>query len=177
MTNPTPWDDASMEVLKRLRAEGYSCGSIAEELKSKGYNFSRNAVIGKMHRLNLPPPPNEVVEKRLKRQRQVTAGKIAARPAKVKFIWHRKPQSLGAQAVMEIPAMEVSNPTGSNAILLTDSRDGQCRAIVGYENGELSKAIICGDPTPLKLRRGKYIRISWCAHHNDLYTQEDRPHR
>lgn len=178
MTNPTPWDDASLDILKQFRAEGYSSGAIAKELNDRGYDFTRNAVIGKMHRLQLPPPPAEKQEeqKAIKRQRSIVAGKMAAKPQK-KFVFHRKPQSLGAHATAEALDMDARSPTGSNAILLTQSRDGQCRAIIGYENGELAKAIICGDPTPAKLRRGRYVNSSWCAHHNELYTQEDRPRR
>ena len=174
MQKPSPWDDTSIELLKRFRAEGYSAGSIAKELNDRGYNFTRNAVIGKTNRLQLPPAADDAPHKQITRQRAVTAGKIVG---KHKFIFHRRPQSLGAHALAEAIDMEESNPTGSNAILLSESRDGQCRAIIDYENGEIAKAIICGNPTPLKLRRGKLIRISWCAHHNELYTLEDRPHR
>lgn len=174
MTNPTPWDDASLELLKQLRVEGYTSGAIAKELNDRGYKFTRNAVIGKMHRLQLPLPPKEVEPKALKRERAITVAKIVSNP---KFIFHRKPQSLGAHAVAEALDMEASNLTGSTAILLSQSRDGQCRAIIDYENGELAKAIICGAPTPVKLRRGRYVTSSWCQHHNELYTIEDRPHR
>lgn len=178
MPNPTPWDDTSLEILKRLHAEGYSAGLISKELISKGHNFSRNAVIGKKSRLGLPPPDDELphvkitlaANKKLKAERKVQQGKISS----PKFVWHRRPQSLGAQAAVEVPHMVASNDTESKAILLTKSEDGQCRAIVGYENGELGKAIVCGKPTPFKVRRGRLIRISWCQNHYELYTQEDR---
>ena len=44
------WTDERVERLKRLWAEGLSASQIAAQLGG----VSRNAVIGKVHRLNLP---------------------------------------------------------------------------------------------------------------------------
>ena len=44
------WTDERVEKLKRLWAEGLSASQIAAQLGG----VSRNAVIGKVHRLNLP---------------------------------------------------------------------------------------------------------------------------
>jgi hypothetical protein len=52
-------------------------------------------------------------------------------------------------------------------VLLTNHQKGQCRAVIDYENGELGKAIMCGEATTLKLDG---TRSSWCAHHHELYT-------
>jgi len=168
------WDDTSIDILKQHHADGYSAGAISNILISKGYNFSRNAVIGKKNRLGLPPPPNDVSHKVIKLNRSIQLKQVKTKP---KFIWHRRPQSLGAHAAMENVNMKANNLPGTNAVLLTQSRDGQCRAIIGYDNGELGRAIICGDPTPAKLVKGRYVTGSWCAYHNELYTQEDRPRR
>ena len=45
-----PWTDDRVETLKRLWAEGLSASQIAGKL---GMGVTRNAVIGKVHRLNL----------------------------------------------------------------------------------------------------------------------------
>ena len=45
------WSDDRVEKLKRLWADGLSASQIAAQL---GGGVSRNAVIGKVHRLNLP---------------------------------------------------------------------------------------------------------------------------
>lgn len=47
---PVKWSDDRIEILKRMYAEGQSCSCIAAELGG----VSRNAVIGKVHRLGLP---------------------------------------------------------------------------------------------------------------------------
>ncbi len=170
MSPPAVWDNVAIEILTRMWAEGASAGMISNELMSKGYNFTRNAVIGKKARLKLPPPSYEVQHQVLamRKQRSIVAGKIAAKP---QLFVHRKPQSLGAQAAV------LSNPTERGAMLLTECEDGHCRAIIGYVNGELAKAIVCGESTPFRWKRGKLIRGSWCQYHNELYIQEDRPHR
>ena len=45
-----PWTDDRVELLKKLWAEGHSASQIAAKL---GQGVTRNAVIGKVHRLNL----------------------------------------------------------------------------------------------------------------------------
>lgn len=44
-----PWTDERVETLKRLWTEGHSASQIAARL---GMGVTRNAVIGKVHRLN-----------------------------------------------------------------------------------------------------------------------------
>lgn len=48
-----PWTDSRIVDLTRYWAEGLSCSQIAASLG----NTTRNAVIGKIHRLGLPSPP------------------------------------------------------------------------------------------------------------------------
>jgi len=68
---PMEWTHERVETLTRLWAEGYSARQIAEKLGG----ITRNAVIGKAHRLNLsrgaerggvvvepPPPPPVYIE-------------------------------------------------------------------------------------------------------------------
>lgn len=177
MSPPAVWDQIALDILKKMHAEGCSAGIISNTLMSKGYDFSRNAVIGKKSRLGLPKPEEGVRHQvlALRKNRQSINGKVAV--ARPKFFITRKPQPLGAEATGQPQDIVDSNPTGSNAILLSQSRDGECKAIIGYEDGDLSKAIVCGEQTPWRFKRGKYYRSSWCQHHHELYTQEDRPHR
>jgi GcrA cell cycle regulator len=48
---PFEWNEANVGSLKQLWSEGLSCSQIADALQGK---VSRNAVIGKVHRLKLP---------------------------------------------------------------------------------------------------------------------------
>jgi GcrA cell cycle regulator len=47
---PTRWDEASVDTLKTLWAEGWSGAAIAREL---GNGHTRNSIIGKVHRLGI----------------------------------------------------------------------------------------------------------------------------
>lgn len=49
--NVSPWSEQAIADLVRLYAEGLSCRAIGEQI-----GLSRNAVIGKVHRLGLQPP-------------------------------------------------------------------------------------------------------------------------
>jgi GcrA cell cycle regulator len=84
------WTDERVELLKRLWTEGLSASQIAGRL---GYGVTRNAVIGKVHRLNLSgraPQPRTAV----------------ARPRKI-----REPSHPGRS--LGIPSMPSS---GNNAL-------------------------------------------------------------
>ena len=50
-TTPSPWTPENVDLLKKLWAEGLSAGQIAGRLSGT----TRNSVIGKVHRLGLPP--------------------------------------------------------------------------------------------------------------------------
>lgn len=58
-TYPT-WTDERVETLKKLWAEGYSCSLISSRLPG----FSRNAIIGKVHRMGLPLRGHDKVRSR-----------------------------------------------------------------------------------------------------------------
>ena len=48
------WDDAAVAALRRWRAEGATTGEIIARFAARGDAPSRNAVLGKAHRLGLP---------------------------------------------------------------------------------------------------------------------------
>jgi len=50
------WTEDRIADLTRLYSEGYSCSQIAHEIGGT----TRNAVIGKIHRLRLPTPENKI---------------------------------------------------------------------------------------------------------------------
>jgi GcrA cell cycle regulator len=67
--HPEGWTDERVERLKKMWAEGFSANDIAMTIR----HVSRNAVIGKIHRLNLPKrelrkstKPGSVVKRRLR---------------------------------------------------------------------------------------------------------------
>lgn len=65
------WNDASVKLLKKLWADGLSCSQISRFLYLEtGGHFTRNAVIGKIHRMGLQernaPPRKTAARPRLK---------------------------------------------------------------------------------------------------------------
>ena len=51
----TPWTDATIRQLRELWAEGHETSEIGRRM-----NMSRNAIIGKAHRLDLPSRPSPI---------------------------------------------------------------------------------------------------------------------
>lgn len=59
------WDDARIELLKKLYADGLSASQIATELGG----VTRNGVIGKVHRLGLPGRGHKIVKASIPKKR------------------------------------------------------------------------------------------------------------
>lgn len=52
----SPWDDDNIATLRRLWAEGLSAAEIGRRI-----GVSKNAVVGKAHRLRLPARPSPLI--------------------------------------------------------------------------------------------------------------------
>ncbi|WP_375784741.1 hypothetical protein ACE10Z_34290 [Bradyrhizobium sp. Pha-3] len=57
----------------------------------------------------------------------------------------------------------MKEPEGVKKVLLIDHIEGQCRAIVGFKDGDARAAYMCGEPVYQK--PGKKPS-SWCAYHH-----------
>lgn len=78
------WTDERVEKLTKLWADGLSASQIAAQLGG----VSRNAVIGKVHRLNLPGRAKSPVPSSNRSKRTVTPGRQAAFPAQTRTMPH-----------------------------------------------------------------------------------------
>jgi hypothetical protein len=65
----------------------------------------------------------------------------------------------------------IPEPDSSQNVLLVDHREGQCRSIVAYVNGEASRAMYCGHPTVNKIIEGRAVPSSWCRFHHQIYVR------
>lgn len=125
------WTDERVETLKKLWADGLSASQIAKQLGG----VTRNAVIGKVHRLGLsgraaPSSPT----------RRVAAPKLAPRPrtastpspaaAKAKTANGSAPAVLRPAAPVPAPVEPHLLPSGDYATVLT-LREGMCKWPVG----------------------------------------------
>jgi GcrA cell cycle regulator len=118
------WNDERVELLSKLWLEGRSASQIAAEL---GQGITRNAVIGKVHRLGLSGRvklSTPAVAARI-RPRPVTRGEIQATPPET------QPKSVeAATAPLPEPAADVVIPFTSRVTIM-DLRDTMCRWPLG----------------------------------------------
>lgn len=82
------WSEEVIETAKRLRAEGFSSSQIAKAIGAP----SRNAVVGKMHRLNVPMLPKPSKPARPPKAPRVSASK-RVKPMKAPVLSVVAPQS------------------------------------------------------------------------------------
>lgn len=131
------WTDERVERLKRLWAEGLSASQIAAQLGG----VSRNAVIGKVHRLNLPGRAKAGGSSAATR----TAKRITAAPARpanypARVATRTVVRTAGATALKEdvdgvpqlqyVPSTSVVVPI-SRKLTLTDLTERTCKWPVG----------------------------------------------
>jgi GcrA cell cycle regulator len=139
MTAPSSWTDDRVQTLARLWRDGLSASQIARALAG---GISRNAVIGKAHRLGLngranPSPPDLRTSREPRRTIRRVAAPIPPR---------RRP----------LTAASAPLPTGGG-VTVVDVRRGQCRWPIG-------------DPLAdgLSLCGCAVVRGAYCAAHAEI---------
>ncbi|MBP0615850.1 GcrA family cell cycle regulator [Jiella mangrovi] len=96
------WTDERVEMLRQLWSEGHSASQIAEKLGG----VSRNAVIGKVHRLKLESRMKPAVEAKpvpvaVAEQVVAAAPRVVATPVAAQAVQHSRPvaRTMGATAL------------------------------------------------------------------------------
>lgn len=166
------WTDERVERLRKLWAEGNSASQIAAEL---GNGITRNAVVGKVHRLGLsgrvkgqhpykpksaPKPLAQRVKPnprpRLKRT-AIVANPLALLPVVIGV--EVRPKRHVAEEVVSIPIPE--------RVTLLDLREGMCKWPIGDPHNE--DFGFCGAKKPLEAIR------PYCTYHSRIaYTPSTR---
>jgi GcrA cell cycle regulator len=127
------WDDAAVQLLTELTVQRLSCSQIGNII-----GVSRNAIIGKQHRIGLRSKFVQFPGRPTRRYK----------PKRKYAVYGQKPPTHGKMAT-EIEPEHIENPTG-----IFDLKTNQCRWPVANEGIQM---LFCGDVT---LRRHSY-----CAHH------------
>ena len=149
LTHPnSPWTETADAELRRLYALAdpvLSMRQIADELADIGCAVTRNAVIGRVHRLNLPK-----------------RGRVAGEnPYRKKYV--RKPRMVRLPApIVPPPLVPVAAPPPEpqgQTLSLQELRRGHCR----YPYGKDPPFTFCGQPVVLG--------CSWCPEHVDVVFQ------
>jgi GcrA cell cycle regulator len=153
-----PWPSEPTEALCRLWALGESATMISRALDRLGYRYSRNAVIGKAHRSNLPP--RSTINRTPRPSRAGGAPKVRGEPR------HRG--STGGLAIKRRPKPKVQpvdlGPPEALMITTMQLTPHTCRYPLGEATG--AAQLYCGAP--------KTIEISYCRFHYRLSYQPTR---
>ena len=149
------WTDERAELLRKLWSEGLSASQVAAEL---GAGITRNAVIGKIHRLGLAERAKTVVSSRPRVASTVPVvnGNVALAYA---------PQAL--VVARSRPEEEVVIPM-SERVTLMELRESTCRWPMG--DPTTSEFRFCGGPSPVG--GGPY-----CAYHARVAYQPSQERR
>lgn len=151
-TSAHTWTDERVETLSKLWRAGMSASQIAHDL---GHGITRNAVIGKIHRLGLtgraaPRLPGAGRPD----QRRERRGRIPHRPKSARAL----PPSVAPAPGLPLPA------TGLASVVSV--RRGQCRWPMGDPLAD--GFCLCGRPA---------VRGAYCAPHAAVaYTPTERNH-
>ncbi|MDG1857938.1 MAG: GcrA family cell cycle regulator [Emcibacteraceae bacterium] len=140
------WTDDRVEKLRELWDKGLSASQIAKELAE---NVTRNAVIGKAHRMGLPSRPSPV----------------KADPAKRAAAAAKKKAAAAASPTKKAPTARSAPTTGKVTIL--DLTESMCKWPIGHP-GEVHFHF-CGKPSQPK--------FPYCANHCVEAYQVQQPRR
>ena len=163
------WTEENTATLRKLWADGRTCSEIARAL---GGEVSRNAVIGKVHRLGLPERAN----------RRPRVGSVAARwvpgkgggmrapsiPKRGKFdpnpgAGNRFRQGLPKPVAPVRAAPAVDEAALERSVSWNDRSPDQCAWILGETNGAQSRC--CGQPVSAEGRMSNQASAVYCADH------------
>ncbi len=165
-----PWTEERVEVLKKLWADGLSASQIAIRLAG---GVTRNAVIGKVHRLGLSgrATPSRATAPRQRKMRQPShPASSRSKPLPTAGATALKPQAIATPAPTPapVPIRLVESPKGEriNILMLTDRT---CRWPLGDPGTE--EFGFCGHAP----RAG----VPYCEYHAQLAYQpvQDRRRR
>jgi GcrA cell cycle regulator len=159
-TDSREWPPERVETLKQLWAEGLSASAIAKQIGG-----TRNAIIGKVHRLNLPRrKPAAPRPPRVKREKPPRTNRDARRDRRLAGVW-RWAHPADKIKTVTIPAARTDIPLPvSLGIPLLALRDEQCRYPDG---GPRDPAVtFCGHPV-FEVRSGDRLiaRRPYCEAH------------
>lgn len=153
------WNEELAEHLTKLWASGLSATQIGIRMGK-----TRNAIIGKVHRLGLPP---RAVVQRAPRTRNKASG-LPLRPTRVGYGARNTvalaPRSAPALTVVPRIVQELNIPAALRVDLL-DLREGMCRFPIGDPRDEAFH--FCGCP--------QADGTSYCGHHDRITRQPAKP--
>ena len=175
MDNGANWTDERVDRLKKLWSEGLSASQIAAQLGG----VSRNAVIGKVHRLNLPGRAKAGGATSARSQKRVTIPAQASRPAAFapRTVTRTITRPVGATMLkedVEVEVQEVIRVASDNVVVPIFKRlplirltERTCKWPLGDPLKE--DFCFCGNDTP--------DNTPYCTYHQKLAYQPSAERR
>lgn len=177
--NRSPWCDPKLcdHLQQWWQVEGLTAGQIERNLLGLGLTISRNAIIGKVHRMGLVPPASKgrsLKEQCAQRAKVANTGRIRKpRPERERFVILRG-KKYNPHRPLEAK-MSNKRPDGSKSILLKHAKEGQCKYILGYVDGKLENAVYCGEDISTTITASGYaVKTSWCGFHKGICVTQDK---
>lgn len=137
----TDWNDERVATLKRMYYEGYSASAIAKALGG----VTRNAVIGKIHRLGLAgqrtackavrrnvPPRGQYLPPAKKTEKPSAVKRTAVQNEPLGIVVESQPTSIAEKLVVK----------GMKHLTLLEIKDGQCKFV--SKTGKNGEHLFCG---------------------------------
>jgi hypothetical protein len=153
------WTDERIERLKVMHSQGLSCAQIAAALGGT----TRNAVIGKVHRMELPAPPQRAAQ-----------GPSQRRPRTPRVMVPSLPAVTNSMAAVEPapPLVPIVLPPGAeHPVTLVERGPNDCCAPLDQRRAD-GEQLYCGDTRGLDWE-GR--RSSYCAMHHALFYVTPKP--
>lgn len=152
----TRWTDGELEVIRRMWAEGHTASHIANTLGEAGFNRTRSAVMGIVHRMGFErdripaPEPKPVAPASERKAKEPKAAKQPPRKRAPKEAGPPKkpPPAEPEPEVVPAPAPRPVSPAGG--VALVDLEHWHCRRVVAEHPYRF-----CGEE--------KAFGTSWCA--------------
>ncbi len=140
------WPDEALFILKLGKAKGTPTSQISIQLQKAGYSYTKNAVIGKIHRLGIAGPPPPVVKAPEAKQVQKVASPVKPKsvPAPVleKPKEKKPPQVERKETVAKKTGGGVESP---NPVTLEQFTSNTCKWPLGSFD-DRPPYLFCGNP-------------------------------
>src|SRR6266851_2509575 len=126
----TVWNEANCNRLRQWwEVDGLIARQVADKFREIGCDVTRNAVIGKVHRMKLMQPASKVETLRNGHAQILKDTRAKQNGVAVPKLDARK--LMEVHVTMSTKKTSVAAPDGSKAILLKHSKEGMCKAVIG----------------------------------------------
>lgn len=167
MVDKVEWTDAKIRDLTDMLAKGMRPKEIAQRMSSKyRRNFTKNSIIGKVHRLGLSLTPDtanqqDALRRTISRRQSKDASSETTFPP-IESVGARGARTLAKQQLTKV-STERKTPPPQKPVLFIERHYNQCAYPLWDDDEPVHKKRVCGNPVE--------AGTSWCYEHLRLVSQ------